>query len=340
MSKRLNLLIDETGNQDLSEGRYLVAVVLHEHDACISDVIAQYEFRLAESGLSDIPFHGKDLLHGHSGYSNISVGDRKRLLTQFSRFVRELPISFFTLRYDGMTIHNKNELEARTRQDLASYIFDKLSYFQAFDVIAIYYDNGQGAVSAALHDALDFVLAKNVADYRHADPNARRLLQVADYVCTIQRISEDYDAERQSNMHELFFGNRRSFKQSFKKQLNRNNDCMRVYLGDDPKGSYVISDLGETINDLELSGFSMKGQRIDKLNSILSGFSVKEEDGELCITASAADLPMKMNMLLQAMASVDDMFLLSQSSVRNLFTEDVGNWLLDNEISYVPMLAA
>lgn len=45
---------------------------------------------------------------------------------------------------------------------------------------------------------------------------------------------------------------------------------------------------------------------------------------------------MKMNMLLQAMASVDDMFLLSQSSVRNLFTEDVGNWLLDNEISYVP----
>ena len=118
--------------------------------------------------------------------------------------------------------------------------------------------------------------------------------------------------------------------------LNRNNDCMRVYLGDDPAGGYVISDLGETINDLELSGFTMKGQRIDKLNSILSGFSVKEEKGELCITASGSDLPMKMNMLLQAMASVDDMFLLSQSSVRNLFTEDVGNWLLDNEIPYVP----
>ena len=111
---------------------------------------------------------------------------------------------------------------------------------------------------------------------------------------------------------------------------------MRVYLGDDPAGGYLISDLGETINDLELSGFSLKGQRVDKLNSILSGFSVKEEKGELCITASAEDLPMKMNMLLQAMASVDDMFLLSQSSVRNLFTEDVGNWLLENEISYVP----
>ena len=99
--------------------------------------------------------------------------------------------------------------------------------------------------------------------------------------------------------------------------LNRNNDCMRVYLGDDPAGGYVISDLGETINDLELSGFSMKGQRIDKLNSILSGFSVKVKDGELCMTASATDLPMKMNMLLQAMASVDDMFLFIISSIRN-----------------------
>lgn len=140
MAERLNLHIDETGNQDLSEGRYLVAVVLHDHSADIEDAIL---------------------------------------------------------------------------------IFDSLSYFQVFDAIAVYYDNGQGAVSAALHDALDFVLAKNVADYRHADPNARRLLQVADCVCTVLRVSEDYDAGRQSKTHERFFGNRRNFTQSFKKQLDR-----------------------------------------------------------------------------------------------------------------------
>lgn len=221
MAERLNLHIDETGNQDLSEGRYLVAVVLHDHSADIEDAIARYRARLSEAGLPDVPFHGKDLLHGNEGYANVSPGDRKRLLTQFSRFVRELPISFFALRYDGATVHNRNELEARLRRDLALLIFDSLSYFQAFDAIAVYYDNGQGAVSAALHDALDFVLAKNVADYRHADPNARRLLQVADYVCTVLRVSEDYDADRQSRTHERFFGNRRNFTQSFKKQLDR-----------------------------------------------------------------------------------------------------------------------
>lgn len=204
MAERLNLHIDETGNQDLSEGRYLVAVVLHDHSADIEDAIARYRSRLSGAGLPDVPFHGKDLLHGNEGYANVSPGDRKRLLTQFSRFVRELPISFFALRYDGATVHNRSELEARLRRDLALLIFDSLSYFQAFDAIAVYYDNGQGAVSAALHDALDFVLAKNVADYRHADPNARRLLQVADYVCTVLRVSEDYDAGRQSKTHERF----------------------------------------------------------------------------------------------------------------------------------------
>lgn len=221
MAERLNLHIDETGNQDLSEGRYLVAVVLHDHSADIEDAIARYRSRLSGAGLPDVPFYGKDLLHGNEGYANVSPGDRKRLLTQFSRFVRELPISFFALRYDGATVHNRSELEARLRRDLALLIFDSLSYFQAFDAIAVYYDNGQGAVSAALHDALDFVLAKNVADYRHADPNARRLLQVADYVCTVLRVSEDYDAGRQSKTHERFFGNRRNFTQSFKKQLDR-----------------------------------------------------------------------------------------------------------------------
>ena len=225
MANRLNLHIDESGNQDLSEGRYIVAVVLHDHSEDISTPLGRYEGRLAAAGLPDVPFHGKDLLHGNEDYRAVSPGDRKRLLTQFARLVRELPISFFVLRYDSTSVHNRDELEARIRRDLASLIFEHLGFFQEFAAIAVYYDNGQGAVSVALHDALDFVLAKNVADYRNADPGARRLLQVADYICTIIRVSEDYDAGKPTKTHERFFGNRRSFMQSFKKQLDRKIFC-------------------------------------------------------------------------------------------------------------------
>lgn len=225
MSNRLNLHIDESGNQNLSEGLYLVAVVLHDHTDDIRMPVEEYEARLATAGLPDIPFHGKDLLHGNQGYAAVSPGDRKRLLTQFTRLVRSLPFSYFILRYDVGDTHNRNELESRIRRDLATLIYDHLDYFQTFDDVSVYYDDGQGAVSAALHDALDFVLAKNVANYRDADHGARRLLQVADYVCTIERASICYDGGTLTKTQERFFGNRRSFMQSFMKQLARKRFC-------------------------------------------------------------------------------------------------------------------
>lgn len=85
MHERLNLHIDEAGNQDLSEGIYLVAVVLHEHSADIENPIHAYTEHLRLAGLRDVPFHGKDLLHGKESYEAVSVGDRKRMLTQFAR---------------------------------------------------------------------------------------------------------------------------------------------------------------------------------------------------------------------------------------------------------------
>lgn len=221
MRERLNLHVDETGSQDLSESVYLVAVVLHEHADDVEEPIGAYEERLRLANLPDIPFHGKDLLHGNEKYKTVAIGDRKRLLTQFARLVRSLPIAYFTLRYDSRETRNRKELEARIRRDLASLVFEHLAYFQQFDSISVYYDDGQKVLSVALHDALEFVLARNATDFRDADHSARRLLQVADYICTVERAFVAYDNERQTKTQERFFGNRRCFMQSFVKQLIR-----------------------------------------------------------------------------------------------------------------------
>ena len=41
MANRLNLHIDESGSQDLSEGRYIVAVVLHKHAEGVEEAIGR-----------------------------------------------------------------------------------------------------------------------------------------------------------------------------------------------------------------------------------------------------------------------------------------------------------
>lgn len=119
--------------------------------------------------------------------------------------------------------------------------------------------------------------------------------------------------------------------------LDRNNDCMSVLIGDSPDGGYVVTDLGETIANLELSGVSLTTpKRVETLDRFVRGYGVtRSESGELFIRCSRSEIAQKMNMLMQAMASVDDMFVLSQDSIRELFTQDVGDWLLDHGVAVV-----
>ena len=121
----------------------------------------------------------------------------------------------------AIVFHDRKELETRIRRDLASFVFDHLAYFQQYDAISVYYDGGQRALSIALHDALDYVLASNVAEFRDADHSARRLLQLADYICTVERAAAAFDAGNPANTQMRFFGNRRQFMQSYMKQLVR-----------------------------------------------------------------------------------------------------------------------
>ena len=119
--------------------------------------------------------------------------------------------------------------------------------------------------------------------------------------------------------------------------LDRHNDCMTLLMLDDPDGGYILTDLGETIGDLEFGGVNILGseKRSSQLASILNGFGVANKEKEIFVKSSRRELVLKMHMLFQAMASVDDLFLTSKENVRNLFSEDVRTWMLDNDIRAV-----
>ncbi|WP_296012807.1 DUF1829 domain-containing protein [uncultured Adlercreutzia sp.] len=120
--------------------------------------------------------------------------------------------------------------------------------------------------------------------------------------------------------------------------LDRNNDHMSLYIAEDPQqtGSFLLSDLGATIADLEMSGCDIFGSksRASKLEQTLNAFGVMSSDGEIYARANSSDLFPQMNMLMQAMASVDDLFYTAKDSVRSYFIEDVAHWLDGNEIRY------
>jgi len=109
--------------------------------------------------------------------------------------------------------------------------------------------------------------------------------------------------------------------------LDRHNDHLQVYaqrVGD----QIVLSDDGYILADLEGSGLDINTpKRRQVLQTILNGVGVQERDGRLFIEASERTLGQRTHALIQAMLSVNDMFVMAQSRVSSFFWEDVKGFL-------------
>lgn len=119
--------------------------------------------------------------------------------------------------------------------------------------------------------------------------------------------------------------------------LDRNNDHIEVYVIKQNDSSIVITDDGHTINELELSGFTIKGskKREDALRSILNSHGITLGDNnDLFVKTELSQFPIKKHMLTQCMIKISDLFVLSQSSIKSFFLEDVENFFIDNDIRY------
>ena len=216
----LSVFCDEAGNQNMEDGYYLLTLVIHEQDDPIGPAVEAYESLLSHRCLPNIPFHMKDLLHGHIDYEKMKPEERKRLLTAFSGLVRNLPIGYKTFSYSSFDTSGKN-LSVRMRRDIVNFAYDNLAWFQSFDSVPVFYDEGQAAVTDALHGAFDLILSDQAIDYRHIAYRDYRLAQAADYFCSVERIANVYDSGDQTPTLEKFFGNRDSFKRNYLKQARR-----------------------------------------------------------------------------------------------------------------------
>ena len=120
--------------------------------------------------------------------------------------------------------------------------------------------------------------------------------------------------------------------------LDRHNDYIQIYVKR-TKNGYFLTDDGETIDDLELSGCTLDSpKRKALLRTTLNGFGVQLDGNNkaLVVRTTAKDFALKKHNLLQAMLAVNDLFFLATPTVASLFSEDVQAWLDDSDIRFVP----
>ena len=118
--------------------------------------------------------------------------------------------------------------------------------------------------------------------------------------------------------------------------LDRNNDYLQIYARRQ-NGSYILTDDGHILEELELSGCKLESpKRMALLQMTLNGFGVKLVDGALEIRAAREDFPLRKHNLVQAILAVNDLFYLAAPVVASVFLEDVKSWMELSGVRFLP----
>jgi len=126
--------------------------------------------------------------------------------------------------------------------------------------------------------------------------------------------------------------------------LDRFNDCIQLYAKVIDSDRILITDGGETLEDMSLSDYSLSsGKWTPIFQEILNGFniSLNRQDNSLCAECSVHDFPVVAHNIIQAILAVNDVSYIStsgkvseQASFRKKVEKEI--YSLDWDVNAIP----
>lgn len=223
MIKRLNIFVDETGEFGYgvkSSMLYGISFTFHEQDNDISGELNNLNNRLMKIGYTNM-IHMSDLIMRRGDYSKFDIKMRKSIFNSIYQFSRKIPVKYHTIIIDKRFIDNGNVLRKQIINEVNQMIKNNESYFNKFDKIVMYYDNGQEPLGYIL-DSL-FIRFNSYEHRVKFDHVEKRLFQVSDMLTYVDKAIYKHKKNIKYEKSELyFFGNdelRRIAKELNKKRL-------------------------------------------------------------------------------------------------------------------------
>lgn len=150
-------------------------------------------------------------------FATYPMEECRKLLYKMLYFYNKCDIYHDTVIVNRKEAADKISLSGRLSKEIAKMIARHLAYFNQFDKVIVYYDNGQAELSAILNAV--FSILFNDVEFRKAEPQKYRLLQVADFVCSLELLKIKKDEKRLSKSEEKFFYKTQELKKPFLKSL-------------------------------------------------------------------------------------------------------------------------
>lgn len=220
--KELSVFIDESGDFGEVKERpayYLVTLVFHNQNYSIDQHVSKLEESVRMAGFNVEYIHTGPVIRREGVFAQYSIDERRKLLYKMLNFVNTCPISYLTVVIDRKEAENKIALSGKLAKAINITMSKHQDFFVSFDKIIVYYDNGQSELSTILN-AVFSIQFSNV-EFRKAEPRNYRLLQVADFICSMELLKIKRNLKKLSKSEEKFFYRPQELKKTFLKSIEK-----------------------------------------------------------------------------------------------------------------------
>lgn len=218
--KILSVFIDESGDfgpYDYRAPHYLVSMVLHDQNIDITQNIEGLAQHLHNLGYDEHAIHTGPLIRRESVYSSNRMEERKRLFNALFNFARKLDFHYFCVSIKKSECPDVITMTAKLSRAIASALREHLDYFEQFNHVILYYDNGQMELTKILTSVFNTLF--NHVEFRKVQPVSYKLFQVADLICTLELLALKSESNCLSRSELDFFSSGRDLKKNYLKHL-------------------------------------------------------------------------------------------------------------------------
>lgn len=223
--KELSIFVDESG--DFGEYNhicpyYVVTLITHEQENLIKEQVEKLNLRFDLSNTNIQAMHTAPLIRRENIYKNLGITERRKMFNIFFNFTRKVGI-----KYKNIIVDKKHktplDINSSISMNLSTFVKENLCYFQQFDKIIIYYDNGQNQLANILVSVFSSWFHDKF-EYRTVSPYDYKLFQVADFICTLALINHKLECGQDfTKSEQIFFGSKRNLKMNYLKHIRKLN---------------------------------------------------------------------------------------------------------------------
>ena len=220
--KELSVFIDESGDfGEITErpAYYLVTLLFHDQKNDIASNVKKLEDSTKNSGFDFEYIHTGPVIRREDVFSGLSIDERRKLLFKMLNFIVSSPIAYEMAVVNRKEAPDKISLSGKLGREISNVIGKHKAFFDGFDKIIVYYDNGQIELGAILNTV--FSIHFSNVEFRKAEPQKYRLLQAADFICSMELLKIKKNENRLSKSEKQFFYKPQELKKTFFKAIDK-----------------------------------------------------------------------------------------------------------------------